>query len=102
MRGTDKGVVYLICFKQAYKHARHYMGWTTDLAMRLQHHAAGQGARLLEVVNGAGITWRVARVWDGARQLERRLKNHKHAARLCPFCSGARAFRCGRKKNNNE
>ncbi|MBB5085041.1 putative GIY-YIG superfamily endonuclease [Nonomuraea endophytica] len=29
------GTVYLLHFAQPYRHARHYLGWTTDLQARL-------------------------------------------------------------------
>ena len=81
-----QGTVYLICFDQPFKHARHYMGWASDVHERIEQHAAGQGARLMEVVTDAGITWRVTITWQGSRFLERRLKNRKNAPGLCPRC----------------
>ena len=39
----------------AYRHARHYVGWTPDLLHRLDCHAAGHGARLVAVIWQAGI-----------------------------------------------
>lgn len=80
------GVVYLLHFDQAYQHARHYTGWTEDLPARLAEHAAGRGARLLQVVNGAGISWELARTWPGTRRRERALKRQGGASRRCPFC----------------
>ena len=84
--------VYLLHFEQAYKHAQHYIGFAENLRGRLARHASGQGARLLEVIKAAGITWQLARTWPGDRRLERQIKNRKHAALLCPVCSGERAF----------
>lgn len=63
--------VYLIHFDQAYYHAKHYIGVADNLKARLTKHAMGQGARLLEVIAAAGITWQLARTWPGDRQLER-------------------------------
>jgi hypothetical protein len=85
--------VYLIHFEEPYKHARHYVGFAENLRKRLTLHALGHGARLMEVVKDAGITWRLARTWRGNRQLERKIKNRKHAPLLCPFCSGQSAMR---------
>ena len=81
--------VYLIHFEQAYKHARHYVGWTDNhLDRRTWHHAHGSGARLMQVVTQAGIPWQVVRVWDNAdKNFERRLKRNKNSARLCPVCN---------------
>lgn len=81
------GVVYLLHFDRRYKHAAHYLGSTTGpLADRLDAHRSGRGARLMEVVTNAGISFQLARVWRGGRTIERRLKNYGGAAQLCPFC----------------
>jgi predicted GIY-YIG superfamily endonuclease len=80
------GVVYLLHFDRPYHHARHYMGWTTDLPTRMADHANGRGARLLAVITQAGIGWRLARTWTGGRARERQLKQQGGAARRCPCC----------------
>jgi predicted GIY-YIG superfamily endonuclease len=90
-RGT--AVVYLIHFNGAYKHARHYLGFSTDLDKRITDHLCGMGARLLEVVTKAGIEWKLARICRGGRSLERRLKNWNGAAKFCPICGGKKALR---------
>ena len=90
-----QNTVYLIHFDRPYvaktgqqqKQALHYIGWTPDLSARVALHAKGQGARLMEIVTEAGITWRVARTWDGGRTLERKLKNRKRASCICPCCN---------------
>jgi hypothetical protein len=38
------------------------------------------------VITKAGITWQLARVWPGDRNLERRLKVQGGASRRCPLC----------------
>jgi len=78
--------VYLLHFDRPYKHAKHYIGYTTDLEARLQAHTNGTGARLMEVIANAGIGFTLARTWDGDRKLERRLKKQKQTPRLCPIC----------------
>jgi predicted GIY-YIG superfamily endonuclease len=83
-------VVYLLHFDQRYRHAGHYTGWTEDLAARLARHAVGDGARLLEVVHQAGITWQLARIWPGPRARERQLKRQGGASRHCPLCKRPR------------
>lgn len=80
-------MVYLLHFDQPYKHARHYLGSADDLDARLARHASGNGARLIEVISQAGITWRLARTWPGGRDLERQLKRRKNTPTLCPLCS---------------
>ncbi len=81
------GIVYLLHFTSPYKHARHYVGFTTDLAARLADHFNGRGARLLEVIVAAGIGAQLARTWAGNRKLERQIKNRKATPRLCPICN---------------
>jgi hypothetical protein len=90
-----KQTVYLIHFNQRFKHAGHYLGFSTNLDKRITDHLCGMGARLMEVITGAGIEWKVARTWSGDRKLERRLKNRKEAPALCPICSGKSALRRG-------
>lgn len=86
---TGGGTVYLIHFDEPYKHARHYLGWARDLAARMKEHRNGRGARLMEVIKDAGITWRVARTWPGTRDLERAIKERHNTPRLCPECTPA-------------
>ena len=80
------GIIYLLHFDRPYLHARHYCGFTTDLAARLAEHTAGRGARLLTVIGDAGIGWTLARTWTGTRRRERALKRQGGAARRCPLC----------------
>ncbi len=86
MTAGQAGTVYLLHFDRPYKHARHYTGWTDDLAARLARHASGDGARLLAVAYAAGIRWQLARTWDGPRARERQLKRQGGASRHCPMC----------------
>jgi predicted GIY-YIG superfamily endonuclease len=81
--------VYLIHFDKPYRHARHYLGSASRLKQRLARHRAGQGARLLDVIQQAGITWRCVRQWKGGQELERRLKRRHSGCRLCPICLAA-------------
>jgi predicted GIY-YIG superfamily endonuclease len=80
------GTVYLLHFDRPYAHAAHYTGWTADLHQRLADHAAGRGARLLAVIDAAGIGYRLARTWPGTRATERALKRQGGASRRCPLC----------------
>ncbi len=89
-----EGTVYLLHLDRPYKHARHYLGHAVDLDARLAQHAAGRGARLLQVVKAAGIKWTLAQTWPGGRDIERKLshgdplwgKRQKNSPRLCPIC----------------
>jgi hypothetical protein len=91
-QGRGVGVIYLLHFDQPIGDLRnprgfasHYTGWTLDLPARLVDHAAGRGARLLQVVGELGIGWQLARIWTGTRARERSLKQ-SGAARRCPVC----------------
>jgi hypothetical protein len=91
--GRGVGIVYLVHFDQPIGdlhnprgYASHYTGWTLDLPARLVDHAAGRGARLLQVVGELGIGWQLARIWTGTRDRERSLKRSGGAARRCPVC----------------
>jgi hypothetical protein len=80
-------MIYLIHFDRPLHHARHYLGYCADgtLEVRLIRHRAGRGARLLAVLRELNIGWRVVRVFEGDRKVERRLKGG--SVRLCPVCS---------------
>jgi len=83
------GKVYLLHFEKPYHHARHYIGYCEngDLDGRIERHRNGRGARLLEVVTEAGISFRIARIWHEVdRNFERKLKNRKKSSQLCPIC----------------
>jgi predicted GIY-YIG superfamily endonuclease len=83
----NDGIIYLIHFDEAFKHARHYMGFTQDLEKRFNAHIMGDGSALLRAVVESGITFRVVRTWAGDRNLERKLKNRKESPFLCPICN---------------
>lgn len=83
------GCIYLLHFDQPFGHARHYLGWASDLNNRLRHHENGTGANLLKHARAAGVTWRLVRTWPGDRALERQLHNGGHARR-CPECKSVR------------
>lgn len=106
---------YLAEITPAYRHARHYLGFTTNLRRRWPEHLAGgydprtrkgtgKGARLLAAALHAGCQIELVRVWYGsqARALEHKLKQRRKptsgslragAARslkpLCPLCNPA-------------
>jgi len=87
-RRDEPGTVYLIHFDQAVAdHARHYVGWASDLDARLDDHRQGRGARLMEVVRERGIGWHLARTWEGTRTRERAIKARAEGPRLCPDCT---------------
>lgn len=81
---------YLIHFDKpiSSKHtAQHYLGWTNDLEERLKEHYNGNGSRLCKVAKERNISFRLVRIWEGDRQLERKLKRQKNGKKLCPICN---------------
>ncbi len=88
MTAPATSVCYLLHFSEPYRHARHYLGSTTDLDQRLAGHRSGGGARLIEVITAAGIDFVLVRTWPGGRQRERQLKKEGGRSRLCPICCG--------------
>lgn len=83
--------VYLLHFDSPLHHARHYLGGTKDLEQRLAAHRAGtSGVKIMDAAHRAGITFTLARVWDGGFQLERQFKRRKANSRLCPICAKER------------
>lgn len=88
-------MVYLLHFDRPLAHARHYTGFVEyDLEQRLEHHATGHGARIMQVLAERGIGFQLARVWLGAdRAFERRLKRWSGAAQYCPICDPTAAGR---------
>jgi hypothetical protein len=81
-------MLYLIHFMKPYKHAGHYRGYCEDgkLDERLARHRSGSGARLIRVIQEAGIDWVLAATFPGGRKQERNLKK-KSVKDICPICA---------------
>ena len=79
-------MIYLLHYDRPLHHAQHYLGFTDDLDARTARHLNGFGGRLPPVFSELGISFRIARTWDGDRKLERKLKNRKNGRKLCPIC----------------
>ncbi len=90
--------IYLLHLDTPLRHARHYVGLADDLDARLERHASGNGARMLAVCRERGITWQLARTWQGNRGFERWLKNKKNSTWFCPVCNGAKALNRAKEK----
>lgn len=88
--------VYLLHITPPFKHARHYIGFTTDddAKRRTGEHKRGtkKGSPLIRAALAAGCVIKVTKVWPGAdRDFERKLKNRKNASKFCPCCNSRRA-----------
>jgi len=80
--------VYLLHFDKPYCHARHYIGYADNIALRIDAHRRGYGAKLTRAVVAAGIGIQLARTWEGGdRNFERTLHNRNNTAALCPLCN---------------
>lgn len=85
--GTGQpGTIYLLHFDRPFGHARHYLGWASDLNKRLAVHGKSDGSALMRAVAAAGIGWQLARTWPGDRHRERQLKHQGGRTRMCPIC----------------
>lgn len=80
--------VYLLHLDPPLHHARHYLGWSTDIPKRVDSHLAGKGSPLVRAALKQGSVITLARTWLGlTRNDERRMKDGKNVPRLCPLCS---------------
>ncbi len=100
---SGQGTCYLIHFARPIGNptnprgqAQHYLGHAEDLEARLDAHAKGNGARLMEVVAELEVPWQLVRTWPGDRGVEKRLKRQHNAPRLCPICNPDGWHRRGR------
>lgn len=83
--------VYILHFDEPLSHAQHYVGMTGNLKQRLEAHAAGNGARLTEVLNDEQRGWILAGLFQttaaNARRVEKNLKESKNLQRYCDICN---------------
>lgn len=95
--GETPGYVYIVCLDQPignldsrYGQAKHYLGWTIDLARRITLHISGRGAPIVRAAVQRGIGFAVF-AFHGCPNDERRLKQkYKKTPCLCPRCAGVR------------
>lgn len=86
---VPRGGLYLLHLEPRYRHAGHYLGWSTDIEARVHQHL-GCGPRsspLIRAALGAGCRVTLARVWMGeGRTRERSIKRQGGLGRVCPVC----------------
>ena len=88
------GAVYLLHFlgggipHGSQAATRHYCGFAIDPMARIKRHYEGTSwVRLMEVAKERGISFTVARIWEGVtRGFERKLKDAGGLSRHCPIC----------------
>jgi predicted GIY-YIG superfamily endonuclease len=84
------GYIYVLHFETRLHHAGHYLGSTYNLDERFARHAAGQAARLTQVLAERRMTWSVAAVYEctiDCRLAEREAKRRKNTTTYCPKCN---------------
>ena len=87
LRHNVPGTVYVLHFDPAYKHARHYIGWTAgEVTDRLAVHLQGRGSPLIRAAVAAGVDVQLAATYQGSRYLERQLKSWHNTGRFCAIC----------------
>lgn len=92
--------VYVLHFDAEYPRdersgVTHYVGFCNiftrspaHVISRMLYHQRGNGSRLMDAINKAGIGFRVVRVWWGAdRNFERSIKNRRATRVFCPVCN---------------
>lgn len=87
-------MIYILHIDPPLAHARHYVGWTKDrdVSRRVSQHLNQTGSRpspLVGAALAAGCTVTLARVLDGDRTFERRIKARHGASSYCPICKPA-------------
>jgi hypothetical protein len=88
------GTAYLLHFARPYHHARHYLGFTTNLEARLVTHRLGDGSPLISAVVDDGIEIFLARTWENVtRTFERRGHRKGSKREVCPICEGRPALK---------
>jgi len=61
LRHNAPGTIYVLHLDPAYKHARHYIGWTQgEVTDRLDAHLQGRGSPLIRAAVAAGIDVQLA------------------------------------------
>lgn len=83
--------VYLLHFSAPVKNrCTHYLGYTKNLAARMERHRTGRGAKLCALAVEENIAFEIAQTWEvpigQGRPLEIALKARHNHARLCPLC----------------
>ena len=88
------GTVYLLHFARPYHHARHYLGFASNLAARIKSHRLGKGSPLIAAVIDDGIEIFVARTWENVTRAFERRGHRKGSKRdVCPICLGRPALK---------
>lgn len=78
---------YLIHADKPLHHAQHYIGYSDNIAERIESHRKGKGSKLIAAFNKCNISWSVVHIWPSKdRSFERKLHRMKCSPRICPIC----------------
>jgi predicted GIY-YIG superfamily endonuclease len=82
-------VCYLIHFDEPVNRSgvQHYLGYASDLRVRISQHRMGKGAGMTRNANARGIGWRVVRVWRNADLDAEQALKAMVPKNLCPYCN---------------
>lgn len=96
-------MIYILHLDTPLHHARHYVGYSANkrtLNARIEHHRKGTAhCRFTEVLREKGIGFTLARVMEGDRTMERKIKRTKSVRDYCPICSGGKVREYHPKEN---
>lgn len=84
--------LYLLHFEPRYKHAGHYLGYSSNWPARVIEHLerGPKASPLVRAALEAGCAVSVSRVYEGgSRKRERSIKRAGGLGRSCPVCRAA-------------
>ena len=84
--------VYILHLNSKLRHAQHYVGWAKYVEKRITNHKNGNGSKFTKACLKHGVSFELARVFEGAdRTFERKLKNTNSTRDYCPICNGGKS-----------
>ena len=81
--------IYLLHFTPPFRHAGHYLGYTSrdDVQERVAEHLAGRGAVLVKHAVAAGCEVLIAKIWTGVKKKTEKKIKGRGLRVYCPLCS---------------
>ncbi len=77
-------MVYLLHYDPPLHHAQHYLAFTDDLDARTARHLTGFGGRLPAVFSELGISFTIARTWEGDPEARTQTQEAQERAQTLP------------------
>ena len=98
MTYTPEETVYVLKFSEPlgntanpHGYAKHYTGYSPNVHSRIEAHRHGCGASITQAAYRNGIRIEVVALFEGGRDLERKIKNRKNIGKLLDM------FRAGKQ-----